>query len=136
MSRMVVPGADTPFITNNSKPNGGVVKLISSASSVITPNQMRLKSRVSASGKNMGTVSSIIDSWSINIPSISSIPNITNNMTTGASSNPVAQLIKPALAPEKASREENVADPNMISSAITHGNLQRALDRRYYVGEG
>ena len=42
-----------------------------------------------------------------------------NSMTMGARSKPVAQLIRPALAPEKARREEKVAEPKMMSKAIT-----------------
>ena len=37
---MVVPRGATPFMTNNNRPKGGVVKLISSARSMIKPNQI------------------------------------------------------------------------------------------------
>ena len=42
---MVVSGGDTPFITNNNSPKGGVVKLISKESSVISANQIGSKPR-------------------------------------------------------------------------------------------
>ena len=43
MSCKRVPGGATPFITNSSRPMGGMVRLISSASSTITPNQIMSK---------------------------------------------------------------------------------------------
>ena len=55
----------------------------------------------------------------MNIPNTKRIPNIISNIAIGAKSNPVAQLIRPELAPEKASYEEKVAEPNIISSAMT-----------------
>jgi tripartite ATP-independent transporter DctM subunit len=73
----------TPFITNSSSPKGGVVKLISSASSMIRPNQIGSKPRLVASGKKIGTVRSIMEICSMNMPSISSTPNITRSMAIG-----------------------------------------------------
>ena len=58
---MVVPFGATPFITKSKSPKGGVVKLISRASSMISPNQIGSKFSVTASGKKIGTVSSIIE---------------------------------------------------------------------------
>ena len=63
------------------------MKLISIASSMMTPNQMsfisaaRPKSRPSTIGKKIGTVSSIMASWSMNMPSSSRMPNIMRSMT-------------------------------------------------------
>ena len=61
ISRIVVSGGDTPFITNNNSPNGGVVKLISKESSMISANQIGSKPSVWARGKKIGTVSSMIE---------------------------------------------------------------------------
>ena len=61
---------------------------------------------------------SIIESWSMNMPSTSRIPNMISSIVVGSSSNPVAQPIRPDEAPENASSAEKVADPKMISSAI------------------
>ena len=44
ISPNLVPGGATPCITNNSSPNGGVVKLISIASSMMTANQISFMS--------------------------------------------------------------------------------------------
>ena len=82
-----VPGGATPCMTNSNRPNGGVVKLISIASSMITANQIsfmsiaRPKSRPCTIGKKIGTVSSIIASWSMNMPSSRRMPNIISSMT-------------------------------------------------------
>ena len=75
MSRMVVPGGATPFITNNNSPNGGVVKLISSDKSMMRPNQIGSKPSVSASGKKIGTVKSMmeINSYHDNIVNLQGI---------------------------------------------------------------
>ena len=54
----------------------------------------------------------------MNIPNTSSIENIIKSITTGAKSNCVAHLIKPALAPENAKSWEKVAEPKIISNAI------------------
>ena len=63
-----VPGGQTPCITKSKRPNGGVVKLISMAKSIITANQMTWrsgpipKSKPAIIGKKIGTVKSIIAS--------------------------------------------------------------------------
>ena len=111
---MVVPGGDTPFITNNSNPKGGVVKLISKESSMISANQIGSNPRVWAKGKKIGTVSSIIDICSMNIPSSKSTANITSSIASGARSKLVAQLTSPREAPEKASNWLNVAEPKTM----------------------
>ena len=103
MSRMVVSGGDTPFITNSSNPKGGVVKLISKASNMMSPNHTRSKPRDCANGKNIGTVSNIIEICSMNMPSNNNTANITANMAIGSRSKPVAQVTKPLDAPENAS---------------------------------
>ena len=51
ISRIVVSGGDTPFITNNNNPNGGVVKLISKESSIISANQIGSKPAMEPEGK-------------------------------------------------------------------------------------
>lgn len=114
ISRIVVPGGDTPFITNNSNPKGGVVKLISKERSIISANQIGSNPSVWAKGKKIGTVSSIIDICSINIPSSKSTANITSSIASGARSKLVAQLTNPREAPEKASNWLNVAEPKTM----------------------
>ena len=83
-----VPGGATPCITNNRRPNGGVVKLISIANNMIMANHMTWrsgpipKSKPDMMGKNIGTVSNIIASWSMNMPSNKSIANMDNSITS------------------------------------------------------
>ena len=113
-----VSGADTPFITNNNNPKGGVVKLMSSARRTITANQIRSNPRVWAKGKKIGTVNSIMESWSMNMPKTSRIANMISNMVIGSSSKPVAHRIRPEDAPENAKSAENEADPKIINNAI------------------
>ena len=63
-----VPGGATPCITNNKRPNGGVVKLISIANNIMMANHITWrsgpipKSNPPIIGKNIGTVSNIIAS--------------------------------------------------------------------------
>ena len=86
---------------------------------MITANQIRSKPSSPASGMNIGTVSSIIDNWSMNMPSTSNAANIESRITSGAASAEVAQAIIPALAPENARICENVADIMIIMNAMT-----------------
>ena len=57
----VVPFGATAIITKSRSPNGGVVRLISSARSIISPNQTKSNWRDSARGKKIGTVKSIME---------------------------------------------------------------------------
>ena len=98
---MAVSGGATPFMTNSNNPNGGVVKLISSARSIIKPNHTVSNPNDCARGKKIGSVKSIMDICSMNMPSNKSTPNITSSMAMGSRSNPVAQLISPCEAPAR-----------------------------------
>jgi hypothetical protein len=91
-----------------------VVKLISSASSTMRANHTGSKPSVAASGKKIGTVSSIIEICSMNMPSTSRTANIAASIIIGARSKEVAQAIRPEEAPEKASSWEKVAEPKTI----------------------
>jgi hypothetical protein len=64
-------------------------------------------------------VISIIDSWSMNMPSSRSTPNMTSSMVKGCRSNPVAQASMPLEAPEKARIWLKVAEPSTIMNAMT-----------------
>jgi len=68
---MVVPAGATPFITNNSKPSGGVEKLISKAKSTTMPNQIKSKPKDWAKGKKNGTVSIMMEICSMKVPKTS-----------------------------------------------------------------
>ena len=114
ISRIVVSGGDTPFITNSKSPNGGVVKLISKESSMISANQIGSNPSVCARGKKIGTVSSMIEICSMNMPSNKSTANITISIASGAKSKLVAQLTSPRDAPENASNWLKVAEPKTI----------------------
>jgi hypothetical protein len=91
-----------PFITKSNNPKGGVVKLISSASSMISANQIGSNPSCVASGKKIGTVSSIMEICSMNMPRISSTANMASSIAMGARSKEVAHSISPRDAPEKA----------------------------------
>ena len=110
----MVPEGATPFITNSSNPKGGVVKLISNDNNMIRANQTRSKPSDCARGKKIGTVSSIIEICSINIPSKSRTANMIINIANGARSNDVAHFTNPREAPEKANSWLKVAEPNTI----------------------
>ena len=70
---------------------------------MINANQIGSKPSVWARGKKIGTVSSMIEICSMNMPSSKSTANITISMDRGAKSKLVAQLTSPRDAPEKAS---------------------------------
>ncbi len=97
-------------MTKSRSPKGGVVKLISSASSMAIGDQIGSYPRFMASGKKIGTVRSIMEICSMNIPSSNKTANITINMAIGASSKEMAQLTSPLEAPEKAKSWLKVAD--------------------------
>mgnify|MGYP001952274184 CR=1 FL=1 len=68
IASLLVSGGDTPFITNSSNPKGGVVKLISSASRIITPNQIRSYPNCSTTGVTTGRVNNMMPSGSMKVP--------------------------------------------------------------------
>ena len=73
---------------------------ISSVINTNRPNQMRSKPRASARGKKMGTVMSIMEVASMNIPSTMRIRNMTASTTRRDTSKLVAHSSMPAVAPE------------------------------------
>ena len=57
------------FNTKRFMPTGGLMRPISTTTTISTPNQTGSSPRWTMSGKNSGTVSRIIDSSSIAVPS-------------------------------------------------------------------
>ena len=106
-------------MTNSPKPNGGVTPLISNASSTTIPNQMGSKPSDKASGKKIGTVISIIDTWSISMPRTSNNRNIATITATGGKSSPVTSATNPLVAPEIARIWLNVDDAMTMINTIT-----------------
>ena len=98
--KSVVPFGATPNITYSNNPKGGVVPAISKVIKTKRPNQIKLNPNCSAKGKKMGTVISIIEVASINIPRAIKIKNIKNKIQYLEISKPVTHSSKPALAPE------------------------------------
>ena len=86
---------------------------------MMRPNQVRSKPSVLASGKKIGAVSSIMDSWSMKQPRNRITPIMTNSMPSGVTLKPSAQFMSPLEAPVKASTCAKVAEPKMMRNAMT-----------------
>ena len=117
-SFIVVPAGATPNNTKRLRPNGGVMPLISSARSMMIPNQIKSNPSAWATGKKIGIVNIMIDTCSMNMPMNNRIANIAEITITGDHSRPLTTLIMPDVAPEKASSCEKVEDATTISNTM------------------
>src|SRR5699024_4918463 len=78
---MRVPRGDTPSITNKDMPNGGLARPNSIINRNRIPNHMGSKQSCSINGKNTGTVSIMIDTDSMSVPSIKSTNIMASTIT-------------------------------------------------------
>src|ERR1700694_4081925 len=97
---MVVPSGATAFITNRPKPKGGEIAAISMFNSMIAPNQIGERCSASMMGKYMGTVSRIIASDSMKVPSSSNTSCMETTTQVGLKSVDVASSTMPCDAPD------------------------------------
>lgn len=77
-------GGATPFMTNSSIPNGGVINPASKLISMNTPNQTGSKTRSFTMGMKIGMQIIMMDMVSMKQPMTKTISCIPSRMTMGA----------------------------------------------------
>ena len=116
---MEVPTGATPFITNNTRPNGGVVVAISIFMSIMVANHSGSNPRLLIMGIYIGSVTIIIVSGSIKVPKRMRRICITMRRAIEGIGSPPADSINPELAPVKAKICEKAIAPVKIINIIT-----------------